>query len=186
MVSSYLDKMDVDGRDAYLEDKRREKTLCGCIKALEQSLQATNRGKSSCVLNLNNLNLTCIADILPQTISALQSISKTLPVRLRAVEAFIFTSIADIAAKLKTSVLTDSQASQCTDVQEGMKKILFAHDPQTFVESVRTKRTDAVLKISEVPGLGKRVLESAVLEAEIQKEPVKSLQEILRIARKNL
>ena len=37
MVSSYQEKMDVDGQDAYLEDKRREKTLVGCIEALEKS-----------------------------------------------------------------------------------------------------------------------------------------------------
>ena len=37
MVSSYSEKMDVDGRDAYLEDKRREKTLVGCVEALERS-----------------------------------------------------------------------------------------------------------------------------------------------------
>jgi proteasome component ECM29 len=38
IVSSYLEKMDVDSRDAYLEDKRREKTLVGCIESLQKSL----------------------------------------------------------------------------------------------------------------------------------------------------
>jgi proteasome component ECM29 len=47
MVSSYTDKMDVDGRDAYLEDKRRERTLCGCIEALEQSFDPSAEATSS-------------------------------------------------------------------------------------------------------------------------------------------
>lgn len=37
LVSTYMDKMDVDGRDAYLEDRRREQSLSGCVEALEQS-----------------------------------------------------------------------------------------------------------------------------------------------------
>ncbi len=46
-ISSYIDKMDVDGRDAYLEDKRREKTLCVCIESLEQSLLPGSESTSS-------------------------------------------------------------------------------------------------------------------------------------------
>lgn len=41
MVTSYSEKMDVDGRDAYLEDKRRENTLVGCIEAVEKSFIPT-------------------------------------------------------------------------------------------------------------------------------------------------
>jgi proteasome component ECM29 len=61
-VSSYMDKMDVDGRDAYLEEKRREKALCGCIESLEQSFLPGSESTSSrkFVILLQRRNADCL------------------------------------------------------------------------------------------------------------------------------
>lgn len=58
--------MDLDGKDAYAEDKRREDTLVGCVEALEKSFHpAADVGDTGTVtsydhnLRFANLSQNC-------------------------------------------------------------------------------------------------------------------------------
>ncbi|KIW03221.1 uncharacterized protein PV09_05445 [Verruconis gallopava] len=167
MVSSYSDKMDVDGRDAYLEDKKREATLCGCIESLEKSFS----------LETENLS-----EAVPERLDVVLSLFvKSSSVRIRGIELAIYANLERLFNKLRGN-LAKNLESRSLDLAKPINLLFFQHDPSGYLESVRLQRAKALLSLSRIgaPSLVHDVLHSDQVLAEISKEPALAVQDILR------
>jgi hypothetical protein len=164
MVSSYLEKMDVDGRDAYLEDKRREKTLVGCIESLEKSFVPASEELDKRLATVLQLTLRAFA------------------VRLRGIELAIFTSLESLFGKLKASAGSKLDGNEITSLADPINKLFFQYDANGYMESVRLQRAKALLALSQVPN--KALVEKAIsmdtVSGEIAKDPSAAIKELLQ------
>jgi proteasome component ECM29 len=186
MVSSYLEKMDVDGRDAYLEDKRREKTLVGCIESLEKSfvpaVDAASSGEIEMQTGLVKELLTYLSELDKRLSTVLNLILRISVVRLRGIELAIFTCLESLFGKLDTLMASSLKENEIASLAEPINKLLFQYDANGYMETIRLQRAKALVALSQVPNsalVGKAILSDAV-ESEIEKDPSNAIKELLQ------
>ena len=168
MVSTYLEKMDVDGKDAYAEDKRRENTLVGCIEALEKSFTAPASMSSS--------------ELQERLDTVLTLIQKVSAVRLRGIELSIFASLESLFTKLDSTAAAKLEGSGLEPVAELTSKLFFQYDANAYMQSVRLARAKALVAFGSVQSaaLVGAVIKPDVLNAEITKEPEQTVKDTLQ------
>ena len=170
MVSSYLEKMDVDGKDAYAEDKRRENTLVGCIEALEKSLTLSSGYTAS--------------ELHERLTTVLSLMLKISAVRLRGIELTTFTSMEALFEKIDSGAASKLEEKDVQSLADLISKLFFQHDANAYMESVRRARAQAMVAFANVhsPLFHKAIMKAEVLEAEIAKEPDSGVKELLQKA----
>jgi hypothetical protein len=120
--------------------------------------------------------------------AVLNLVSKTMPVRSRGVELSTFTVLEALFRKLDSVSALKAEGHDTQPQSELTHKLLFQHDANAYMESIRLQRAKALLALSKIPWLAfvRIVLKPDVVVAEISKAPSSAVQDILRRVNKRL
>lgn len=94
----------------------------------------------------------------------------------------IFTSLEALFSKLDSEAAQTLEGRDMKPLAEPLQKLLFQHDVNAYMESIRLQRAKALLALSTTPltTLVREVISADAVAAEIAKEPASVVQDVLR------
>jgi AcrR family transcriptional regulator len=121
-------------------------------------------------------------DLFERFQAVLSLMLKTSSARLRGVELSIFASLEKLFDKLDEGAVRRLDEHNFIPLAETAHRLLFQHDSNAYMESIRNQRAKALLALSKVPlpSLVQGIVKADAITAEISREPSAAVQDILR------